>query len=54
MLIEIRLRNRKTGKMRKIREKFPKKDLRKIADLLRKIKSDETVIEVLLDAEPLL
>ena len=54
MLIEIRLRNRKTGLMRKIREKFAERDMRKISELLQKVKKDEAVIEIRLDAEPLL
>ena len=54
MEITILLRNRDTGTMRKISKKYVERDLRKIAELMRKIEPNEAVIEVRLDADPLL
>lgn len=54
MEITILLRNRDTGSMRKICEKYAERDMRKIAELMRKIEPNEAVIEVRLDADPLL
>ena len=54
MEITILLRNRDTGIMWKLCEKYAERDLRKIAELIQKIKPNEAVIEVRLDADPLL
>lgn len=52
--MEIIAKNRDTGQIRKIRETHAEKSMRKIEELLRKIKPDEAVIEVFVDAIPLL
>ena len=54
MEVKILVRNRKNGSMRKICEKYTKRDFRQIEELMRKIEQDEAVIEVRIDAEPLL
>ena len=55
MDITILLRNRDTGVMRKIRKEYTVRDMRKIAELMQEeVKPNEAVIEVRLDADPLL
>lgn len=54
MVLEIYARNRNTAVMRKIRQEYPKMDMRKIEELLRKVEKDEAVIEVRINSEPLL
>ena len=54
MEVKILARNRKTGAMRKICEKYPNRDIRKLEELMRKLDTDEAVIEVRIDSTPLL
>jgi len=54
MIAEIVARDKSTGVVRKIRERYQKKDMRNVEDLLRKVEPNEAVIEVRIDALPLL
>lgn len=54
MLVEIAFINRNTYKVRKIMRKFSDRNMQYIEDLLRIIEPDEFVLEVRVDAEPLL
>ena len=54
MIAEIIARNRSTGEVRKIKERYPEKDMRNIEHLLQKVEPNEAVIEVRIDATPLL
>ena len=54
LIAEICVKHRITKTMRKIREVFPEKDMRKIEELLRKIDGNEALIEIRIDGISLL
>ena len=53
MLVEISFVNRNTHKLRKVRQKYPDRNMQYVEKLLRKIQPNEFVLEVRVDAEPL-
>ena len=54
MIVEIIAKDRETERIRKIREEKSVKSMFEIEELLRKIQPNEVVIEVLINAIPLL